>query len=126
MLSSGENFTYLYGFVGGLYASAFLFMLFFGVSYFLDKTHRVISKTYLLYSFGFFAFFLVTYTFLYSQNEYQATRLPPWLVSITKLAVPVGLGVFSICFVRISVMYSFVAYDAFLRCLNIFAAAVYG
>lgn len=115
MSLSDLNFTYLYGFFGGLYAAACLFMLFFGASYFLDKTHRAISKTYLLYALGFFAFFLVTYAFLYTQNEYGVTGLPSWLISIAKLSVPVGLGLFSVCFVKISVMYSFVAYDVYQK-----------
>lgn len=113
MNTDGEAIIHSFGMASGLYLSACVFVVWFGLSYWLDKNTRKIGSVFIAFSLGFFAFFLTSLLVQWYYDDAVASVWPSWLLEMSKYSVPIGLAVFSLSFVHISVMYSFVSYQLY-------------
>lgn len=105
--------AHIYGLSNGLFLSAFIFMVFFGLSYVVMVKNRYIGKLFLFYSVAFLGLFFFSMLFQYSQDTVASQAMPNWLIYIAKFSVPVALLVFSRAFIQLSVMHSSAAFKAY-------------
>lgn len=98
------------GVINGLYLAIFLTLFLYGVSYSCQRRTWPVMAAFMLLALGFLSLGLNNILFQYVYRPDTLPTLAPWVIQITKIAMPLGLIIFTFVFVTLGALYTFRGY----------------
>lgn len=114
-------FLHFYGIINGMYVAAFLYIVLFGISYYLKPNQRHIGITFLISAIGYGCLGLYNLFFQQTHMAITTTIITNPVFVLAKYAAPIAMAVMTYIFIRLTVLTSYRAY----RLLNKHTLLIY-